>query len=58
MGKSEKYVKDLEIQFGLLGNREKAHYKVKAGKLRSRYEELRVRFFKLEDEQLRHQMGD
>ena len=56
--KTEKYLKDLEIQFGILSGREKDYYKHRMGKLRQEYEAQRVRFFKLEDENLRQCMGE
>lgn len=56
--KAEKYLKDLEIQYGILSGREKDHYKHKMGKLRQTYEAQRVRFFKLEDDKLQKSMGE
>ena len=50
----------MDIQFGMMHPREKAYYKGKIVDLRTQYEEQRGRFFKLDDESMKHelQMGD
>ena len=49
LDKSQKLLRDLEVEWGLLPNNEKTHYKGKLNKYRNRYESLRSRFFQFED---------
>ena len=58
LGKSEQYLKDLELLVTLLSVWQKPAARTKVTQLRQRYEGLRVNFFKLEDEQLRQVMGN
>ena len=51
-------MKDLETQYATLTNKDKAYYKTKLARARKQYEEHRVRFFKLEDDQMRRHMGE
>ena len=54
---SERLVKDLESQYGLLTITDKFHYRESPQKYRKLYESQRIRFFRLEDEELRQGMG-
>jgi hypothetical protein len=46
-------MRDLEVEWGLLPNAEKNHYKGKLNKYRNRYEQLRSRFFQVEDRMIK-----
>ena len=57
LSKSERLIKDLKSQYGLLSITDKFHYGNSTPKLRRLYEDQRIKFFRLEDEELRSSMG-
>ena len=57
LDKASKVLKDFEIQWSLLTSKEKNYYKFKVMQKRQKYEEIRVQFFKLEDEALKSDLN-
>ena len=50
-------LKEIDIQYNLMSLVQKYQHKEKLTSLRQEYEALRIKFFKMEDEELRKSMG-